>query len=258
MAAVVVRKRLSDERRAAGPDQIESTGRNNTQLIDGVAQKSRDHRIARQIGEIDEHPAARCVVRSERQAEQSLFAAATDLTGQVEEIGSKEHAVLHDADASSLLDDELDVGKRRILNEPDRRIETRDDQIGAKLGERGVRTAQACDDRNQKRPPDRAKPSRRHFVFLTSSNQLRLWPALGHPPAVDTDAAADGDEGIRKSAARHRDAGGPPAIHAGAAAHRREGIRRRAAAECRRPRLAARRYRPATSRRSHRCRHPLR
>ena len=44
---------------------------------------------------------------------------------------------MHDADASSLLDDELHVGKRRDPErKPGERIETRDNQIGAKLGER--------------------------------------------------------------------------------------------------------------------------
>ena len=88
IAAVVVRERLRDERRARGaaPAQIEAGARIGDEWI-GRSPEPRDHRVAGRIREVDEEAAARRIIGREDEAQQALFAARHNRRGEVQKIG---------------------------------------------------------------------------------------------------------------------------------------------------------------------------
>ena len=118
VAAVVVRERLRDERRAATPLQIEAGRGVRDERIRRRSAEPRDHGVAG----VDEEPSARRV-RREREAEQPAFAARQHRAAEIQEVGVRREAAADRADASALLDDELDGAVGGILDERERRRE---------------------------------------------------------------------------------------------------------------------------------------
>src|SRR5262249_5998582 len=87
IAAIVIRKRLRDERRTAGaaPPQVESRHRVRHRGI-VRSPESRDDGVTGTVGEVDEEPAARRGVRRKREPQETLLAAGDDRAGEVEKI----------------------------------------------------------------------------------------------------------------------------------------------------------------------------
>ena len=109
----------------ARPDQIETRRWIGAKRIAGVPQESRDHSVPRRIREIHVNPSARGIVRRECEPEQSLLATRQNDGCEIQEVLGEQHAVLDDAHASTLLDDDLNIRLRGILDERDRHARTR-------------------------------------------------------------------------------------------------------------------------------------
>jgi len=79
-------------------------------------------------------------IRREREPEQSLLAAGAHRRRDVEKVGRLKGAAPHDANPSTLLDDELEGGVARILHEGDGLREARGVHASEQLGGRSVPT----------------------------------------------------------------------------------------------------------------------
>ena len=131
-AAVVVRVGLRDGAGAVAPAQVEARGAVGGEGVGERAAVARDDGVAVGVGEVEVAVAVRGVVGGAGHAEQAAFAPRGDLrAGEREVVGGLQGAgaggvAPDDADASTLLDDVLDVGCRRVLDEGDGRREPRD------------------------------------------------------------------------------------------------------------------------------------
>ena len=163
VAAVVIGEGLRDERGSAraAPTQIETRARIGDQRV-ARSHEPRDDGVAGRVGEVHEEAAAGRVIGRERQAEQTPLAPERDRALEIEEGSRQDRPVLNDADASRLLDDELNRAIGRVLHEPDRRCEARRVKLGPELcvcvgG--GDEAREEHDDRNRGKSPRASSPA---------------------------------------------------------------------------------------------------
>ena len=116
MSAVMIRERVIDKALRPAEQQVEARHRIGHEPIARSA-KARDDVVAGWIRERHKKPAAIGVIGRKGQTEQAAFAAKRDAVRDVEKIGRKHGAVLHNADAPVLLHDKLDIAIRRVLHE---------------------------------------------------------------------------------------------------------------------------------------------
>src|SRR4029453_223980 len=117
MASVVIRKGLCDEPRAASvaPAQVETRPGIRGYRI-RRALEPRNDRVSRAVREVDKEAAARGDIGRERQAEKPLLASADDGRRKIQEMFREDRTVANPPDVTILLDHELDVTIRRILD----------------------------------------------------------------------------------------------------------------------------------------------
>ena len=82
--------------------------------------ETRHDRVPVRVGEVDEEPARHRVVGRKREAEQAPLAAGGNDARHIEERCRQQRAVVDHSNPPALLDDELDVRRRGILDELDR------------------------------------------------------------------------------------------------------------------------------------------
>ena len=131
---VVIGERLDDIAMAAGPCQIETGRWIGAQRVARRAQEAGDHGVPIRLAcEVDEETAARRVIRRKRESEKPAFAAGQDDRREVQEVACLKDPVADDANESALLDDELHVRLRRILDYRHGHRQAGDDRGGSKL-----------------------------------------------------------------------------------------------------------------------------
>ena len=114
----------------SGP-QRRSKRDDGSAAVRGVAAEARNHRVAVQICEVDEEPAAQHEVRREREAEQSTLAAGRDHAPQIEEV-PLDGPVTDEPDPARLLNRKERRLISRILHERHRRLQAGDEHGAAR------------------------------------------------------------------------------------------------------------------------------
>jgi hypothetical protein len=138
--ALVHGRGLRDQAKVAGPHEIEAAGGVEHQRVGGAPVSRDDHIADAEVGVAPLHPVDERsrAVGGERQSEEPLLGLVQHLGGDVEERCGLHHAVHDCAGRPSLFEDDQRSGRQRIGHDGHRPHQALGDELGAKLGARGV------------------------------------------------------------------------------------------------------------------------